>query len=160
MLTKHTPIILATAIAFGCSEGAVAPTARSDSPTLRASSTAEPIHSAHVATPDISLDALQRANGSTGQWQNHSRDLGVIGIHVAVNCLNVIGNQAWVSGVVTQSRQAGLVGLDAVTSVIDMGKTAPDSVSFTFTGSGIDCNAAPAFVFPLFPTPQGQVVVK
>jgi len=178
MFTKHTPIILATAIAFGCSEGAVAPTARSDSPTLRANSTAQPIHSARVGTPDIcaalgrkpgcdanfSLNALQSASGSTGQWQDQfARDatLGGIGIHVAVNCLNVIGNQAWISGVITSSRVPGVVGLDAVTTVVDNGKTGPDSISVSFIGTGIDCNAAPGIGFlPLFPAPQGQVVVK
>ncbi|MGH7613926.1 MAG: hypothetical protein ACREMW_07800, partial [Gemmatimonadales bacterium] len=88
---------------------------------------------------------------------------GGIGIHVAVNCLNVIGNQAWVSGVITHSRIPGLAGLDAVTTVVDNGRSAndpPDQISFSFIGAGIDCNAAPAFPLQLISVPQGQVTVE
>ena len=183
------PIILATVVAFGCSESAIAPSARSDGPALRASVGSPVVHRATVGGPDacvgiglkpgcdanFSLNALQRADGSvTGQWEDQfagSAEFGGgFGIHVAVNCLNVIGNQAWVSGVVTQSRLGFFVGLDAVTTVVDNGRSAndpADEISFSVVGFGIDCNAAPVELpklpFPfngaLFPAPQGQAVV-
>ena len=176
------PIILATAVACGCSEGAVAPTAQSDGPKLQASVGSQVVHRASVGSPDacaafgakpgcdanFSLDALQSANGSvTGQWEDQFAQFpgsgGGLGIHVAVNCLVVSGNQAWVSGVITESRSPGLVGLDALTKVVDNGRNAndpADQISFSFTGTGIPCSAATGLGFPLLSVPQGQVVVQ
>ncbi len=116
---------------------------------------------------NFSLVALQKADGSVkGQYHDQFTQFpgfggSSSGIHVAVNCLNIIGTQAWVSGVITQSRIPGLVGLDALTSVVDNGRSAndpPDEISFSFIGADLDCNAPP--VVDLFPVPQGQVVVK
>ena len=115
---------------------------------------------------NFSLTALQMADGSvTGEYHDQFSDpiSGIRGIHVAVDCLNVIGNQAWVSGVITHSRIPGAVGLDVVSTVVDNGRSAndpADEISFAIFGTGIDCNAAPAFGFPLFSVPQGQVVVQ
>jgi hypothetical protein len=88
-----------------------------------------------------------------------------IGIHVAVNCLNVIGNQAWVSGVITQSRNPGLVGLDALAEVIDNASSAndpADQISFSLIGFGIPCSDAPGLGVPhrIWSVPQEQVVVQ
>ncbi len=113
---------------------------------------------------NFSLDALQMADGSVkGQYHDQFSFGGLdgYGIHVAVNCLNVAGSQAWVSGVITQSRIASWVGLDAVTRVEDNGRSAndpPDQISFSSIGTGIDCHDPPGL--PLFPVPQGQVVVR
>jgi len=102
----------------------------------------------------------------TGQWVDRSTPAnGGGGTHVAVNCLNVIGNQAWVSGVVTQANDPAAVGLIATTTVIDNGRSAndaPDEISVTFIdsfGLGIDCLTAPNFAFPVFAPIEGQVVV-
>ena len=175
MFTKHTPLILATAIAFGCSEGAVAPTARSDSPTLRASLGAQPIHRVSVGGPDacvgiglkpgcdanFSLLALQGADGSaTGKWvDSYSHVFGGNGPHVAVNCLLVVGNEAWVSGVLTEPKE--FAGLLLITRVRDNGTTAndpPDEISFSLIDSYGGCNAAPDLT--LYAAPQGNVVVQ
>lgn len=175
----HTPIILATALALGCADGAVAPTAESDGPTLQASVTSRVLHRATGGTPDIcaalgatpgcdanfSLVALQRVDSSvTGQWHDQFArfpGFGGQGIHVTINCLLVIGNQAWVGGVVTASCIPGAVGLDVLTTVLDTGtsrKDPPDLISLSFLGFPNACLTAPGL--PLIPTPQGQVVVE
>jgi len=136
------------------------------------------IHRATAGSPDLcdalglkpgcdanfSLAALKRADGSvSGEWHDQFTpipEFGGLGIHVAVDCLNIVGNQAWVSGVITQSRFAPLVGLGAIAMVVDNGGSANDAadqISFSFIDLGVDCNAAPAL--PLFSVPQGQVVV-
>ncbi len=115
---------------------------------------------------NFSLVALQMADGSVkGQYHDQftpsALSPGGNGIHVAIDCLNVDGNQAWVTGVITQSRIPGLVGLAALTSVVDNGRSAndpPDQISFSFIGADLDCNTTPDL--PLFPVPKGQVVVK
>ena len=136
------------------------------------------IHQVTAGTPDYcsalgakpgcdanwSLVALQMADGSVrGQWQDQfSKGTGV---HISVNCLNVIGNQAYVSGVITSSQDPTLVGQSVVTKVVDNGRSAndpPDEIGFTMIGFNLNCNTAPGtFVdFNVLPVPQGQVVVK
>jgi len=178
-----TLFVAALFVASGCtnseplspSEAAVAPTAESDSPTLSASLSAQPIHRVSVGGPDacvgiglkpgcdanFSLLVLQRADGSvTGGWvDSFSHMFGGNGPHVAVDCLNVVGNEAWVSGVLTEPKE--LAGLPFITRVRDNGTTAndpPDEISFSLFDSYGGCNAAPDLT--LYAVPQGQVVVK
>ncbi len=181
MFSTRIPIIIAAAVVLGCSESAVAPAAQSDFPTLRASVGSRVVHRATAGGPDLcdalglkpgcdanfSLVALQRADSSvTGEYHDQFSQfpgVGGTGIHVAVNCLVVIGNQAWISGMITQSRIPGVAGLDALTSVVDNGSSAnqpADQISLSFIGTGIPCQAAVGLPFPLFSVPQGQVVVQ
>jgi len=182
MLSNRILMILATAAVFGCSESAIPPTAQSDGRTLQASAGGQVVHQATAGSPDIcsavgdkpgcdanfSLVAVQSADGGvTGEWVDRTSHVnGGGGVHVAINCLNVIGNRAYVSGVVTQSSNSDQVGQPALTKVVDNGRSAndpPDQISFSIIFPGVvDCNAAPAFdgVIPIFSTPQGQVVVR
>ena len=182
MLSNRILMILATAAVFGCSESAIPPTAQSDGSALPASAGSQVVHQATAGSPDIcsavgdkpgcdanfSLVAVQRADGSvTGEWVDRfSQVNGGGGVHVAVNCLNVIGNRAYVSGVITQGN-SDQIGQLALTKVVDNGRSTrdpPDQISVTinFPGLDVDCNGAPAFddVIPIFATPQGQVVVQ
>ncbi len=124
---------------------------------------------------NFSLVALLMADGSVkGQYHDQFSHLafpglGGSGFHAAIDCLNVIGSQAWVSGVITQSRIPGLVGSDVVTTVVDNGRSAndpADQISFSFIsfflGDLPDCNDAPIDLAgaPLFSVPQVQVVVQ
>ncbi len=114
---------------------------------------------------NFSLVALERADGSVkGQYHDQFSFGGLegYGIHVAVDCLNVVGNQAWVSGVITHARFPGdIVGLDVVTRVEDNGRSAndpADRISFSLFPATVDCTAAPDL--PLYSVPQGQVRVQ
>ncbi len=181
MLRKHIPLIVAAAFALGCSETAVAPTAQSGGPTLQASASRKVDHRATVGGPDIctgtggqpgcdanfSLVAIQYADGSVrGEWTDRfSQVNGGGGVHVVVNCLSVVGTEAWVSGVGPAHNFGNLW----VTRVRDNGKSAKDptdQISFSdqvgrFSprlGTTIqDCNGRQDN--QLFDAPQGQAVV-
>jgi hypothetical protein len=180
MRLKQTPLILAAAFAFGCTDGTVAPTAGSDG--LRLQGVGGVIHRVSVGGPDVcsgtggspgcdanfSLVALQYSDGSvSGQWVDRfSQANGGGGVHVTLNCLAVIGHDAWVSGVGPEHP----FGNEWVARVRDNGTTAndpADQLSFTLpVGQFVprlgdirrDCNATQDLV--LFDAPQGQVVVR
>ena len=130
------------------------------------------IHKVSVGSADIvpppgsdanfSLSAIESADGAvTGQWQDtlFGRGNPALALHVDVDCLVVVGNEAWVSGVITQP--AFLAGLPAITRVRDNGTSAddpPDQVSFTFIDIGVTCTDQPDL--PLFDLINGQVTVQ
>ncbi len=114
---------------------------------------------------NFSLVAVEKADGSVrGQWQDTFAG-GVEGIHVAVDCVNVVGTGAVIGGVVTHGFVGGVdvSGQDALTAVVDNGTSAndpPDQISFSFfpTG-GLSCTAVVPANFPLFNLARGQVKV-
>ena len=112
---------------------------------------------------NFSLIAIQYSDGSVkGEWTDQFGQ-GQGGVHVDVNCLSVVGNQAWVSGIIQSGNgpAAAFVGLPAVTRVADLGKSAndpPDLISFTFVGLAVPCTAQPNL--PLLPMTGGQVTVN
>jgi hypothetical protein len=112
---------------------------------------------------NFSLVAIQHGDGTvTGQWTDQFGQ-GQGGIHVQVNCLFVQGNEAWVSGFITQGNFNGadLSGLPVITRVQDNGKSAndpPDAISFSFIGVATPCTAAPPL--RLVPMTAGQVTVR
>lgn len=114
---------------------------------------------------NFSLIALEKGDGSiSGEWTDQFGQ-GQGGVHVDVNCLRVVGNQAWIGGIIRSGStgQGGvdLSGLTALTRVADLGKSAndqPDAISFTFIGLAIQCTAQPNL--PLFAMTGGQVTVN
>jgi hypothetical protein len=130
------------------------------------------IHKVSVGSADISpppgtdanfsLSAIEFDDGTVrGQWQDtfFGRGNPALALHVDIDCLVVVGDEAWVSGVIT--RPAFLAGLPAVTRVRDNGTSAndpPDQVSFTFIDIGVTCTDQPDL--PLFDLINGQVTVQ
>jgi hypothetical protein len=112
---------------------------------------------------NFSLVAIQYRDGYvSGQWTDQFGQ-GEGGIHVAVNCVFVAGNKAWISGIITHGtfNGADLSGLPVITRVRDNGDSAndpPDEISFSFIGVATPCTAAPNLV--LFPMTDGQVKVR
>ncbi len=115
---------------------------------------------------NFSLVANEKANGSvSGQWQDTFAGGGE-GIHVAVDCINVVGNGAVVGGVITNGTSGGVnvSGQRALTAVVDNGTSAndpADQLSFSFfpTG-GLSCTTLVPGNFPLFNLAHGQVKVR
>jgi hypothetical protein len=130
------------------------------------------IHKVSVGSADVtpppgtdanfSLSAIQGVDGTiTGEWQDTflGRSLPAVGFHVKVNCLVVVGNDAWVSGLITNPNL--LAGLPAITRVRDNGTSATDpadQVSLTFINIGVTCNDQPNLA--LRDLINGQVTVK
>ena len=111
---------------------------------------------------NFSLTAIQYGDGSVkGEWTDEFGQ-GEGGFHAQIDCLEVVGNQAWVSGVITSGQSAGFdfTGLTVATRVADLGTSAndpPDLISYSFIGAARTCAAHQPF--PLFPMTDGQVKV-
>ena len=112
---------------------------------------------------NFSLVANQYADGSvSGQYTD--RFANGNGFHAEVDCLVVSGDDAWISGVITQGRfeDFDLAGLEVLARVRDNGTSAndpPDQISFSFIDTALpDCTEQPDL--PLFDTPQGQVTIR
>ena len=111
---------------------------------------------------NFSLIAQIDKNGNvSGEWQDAFTMNP--GLHMTVTCLVVVGNTAWVGGIVTQSSNPDFIGRPVETKVVDGGmpNNGGDSISFTFiypAGSTHTCAAQEAYVeFPAF---QGSVDIK
>jgi hypothetical protein len=86
---------------------------------------------------NFSLVANEKADGSiSGQWQDTFAGGGE-GIHVAIDCIKIIGNGAIVGGVITHGTSGGVdvSGQYAITAVVDNGTSANDTrdqMSFSY----------------------------
>ena len=118
---------------------------------------------------NFSLVAKINSNGEvSGQWQDGFGG-GHGSIHVAVDCLTMVGdNAAIVGGVITHGTYDGidLSGERAVTAVVDNGEghnADPDQISLSFFSPIFpigDCSDYTLDQFPLFDISCGQVQVK
>jgi hypothetical protein len=110
---------------------------------------------------NFSLVASQYADGSaTGQYTD--RFANGNGIKGVVDCVRVVGNEAWISGWITSGRAGDfdLAGLPFTTLVRDNGTSAtqpPDQISPSHTGDETPCTEM--VPWDLLDAPQGQVVV-
>jgi len=124
---------------------------------------------------NFSLVAFEYADGSvSGQWED-SFGHGNGSIHVTVTCLSVVGNQAWVSGVIKHPK--AFAGVPVLTRMSDNGTSAndpPDEISFSFfnpmlNGVPLTCSTNPKVrtnaagdnvPIPLITLTHGQVKVR
>jgi len=123
----------------------------------------------HLGLPlrTFAFSATKTADGTaSGEAQVDNRSSGFRG-HVAVDCLNVLGNVAVMSGVWTSSTLPNIpVGSDAFFAVEDNGEgpnAPPDEITLTFSGLGIPCTYVtdPALLAPfLVPIESGQIQVS
>jgi hypothetical protein len=112
---------------------------------------------------DFSFTATVATDGSvSGQYTD--RFARSEGFHGVIDCVVVVGNEAWVSGTITQGRGfdgVDLAGVSFSTRVRDNGSSAtqpPDEISNSHVGSDVSCLEQADFT--LRPTSQGQVVVQ
>jgi hypothetical protein len=172
MRTLTVPLLAAGLLLTGCDPNSPTPTALTVPTTARAIGLGNGIlHRVSVGSHDFgilkpgddandSMIAIQYADGSvSGQWIDQFGH-GNGGVHVAINCLEVVGNQAWISGIVTQSPVEEDIGLTAATRVVDNGTSAndpPDQISFTRINPPFDCHARRPML--LFDIQGGEVKV-
>lgn len=132
------------------------------------------IHNVSVGGPDVdlagpggdknfSLTGIVRADGtSDGEWVDMFGG-GAGGIVVAVDCVNVSGDSATISGIIKNGTANGVdvTGQRALTRVWDRGKSAndpPDAISFSFFPVGVTCDFAGPL--PANDMTRGQVTVN
>ena len=163
------------AFAVGCSEqqNPTAPVADDPSVSPLISARGPVTHRVSVGSPDseffppgsdanFSLVAIEYADGSVlGHWQDtfFGRGIPAGPLHIAIDCLHVDGNEAWVSGVITTP--AAPSGIPVITRVADNGKSRNDpldQISFSRLFDGTPCTDAPPL--PLFDLNGGQVTVR
>ena len=170
---------LSIALAFACTDQPIAPTELAD-PPAPSLSTGPVVHHVSLGGADVcealgqptgcdanfSVHANEFADGSVkGQWQDTFG--GGNGYHAVVNCMNIVGNGAVLSGVVSSSFGAAPpVGTPAIMAVRDNGTSAndpPDQITFGFTFPGAPpCTALDPDDFAGFylDLAKGQVKVR
>jgi hypothetical protein len=172
MKTLAIPFVAAGLLLIGCDGPTTSPTALR-APTAMSADRGGGNGVQHVVSvgghdfsdpgvnANFSLIAIQHGDGTvTGQWSDQFGH-GDGGLHIAVDCVTVVGNHAWVGGVVTESDVPGQVGTRAYTEVVDNGTSAndpPDQISYSYTGLNANFGC-PTIVLPLFAMPDGQVKV-
>jgi hypothetical protein len=121
------------------------------------------------ADKNFSLIAIEHGDGSvTGQWIDmFGKDADgnpVGGVHIDVDCLSVVNNQATIGGVITNGTLNGVdvTGQRALTRVWDNGKSAndpPDEISFSYFPTFNRTCTAPGFPLARLVMTDGQVTV-
>jgi hypothetical protein len=111
----------------------------------------------------FTLTAAIFADGSvSGQYTDQFPQIGG-GFHAVLDCVSIVGNDVWVSGTIITGSADGqdLTGLPVATRVRDNGVSAndpPDDLSFSFIGDPTPCTEH--VDYPLYTSPQGQVVIR
>jgi hypothetical protein len=120
--------------------------------------------SGRIAIPQesVNFNAFQDADGtSRGVAVVHDFSAGVTA-HIEVNCLNVFGNTAIVSGIVVRSTDPTLNGFRGIFEVVDGEATGtPDlmsPVNFFLPEVGPDCTVPGEF--DLQPIENGNITVQ
>jgi len=123
----------------------------------------------HLGLPfrNFAFSATRHADGAvTGQAEVMRSDTGVR-LHIEIDCLNVLGDLAVMSGVVTATNSPEVpVGVDELFAVRDNGEgpNAPaDEITLAFSGLGIACTNIPdpGLLAPfLFTIESGQIQVQ
>ena len=110
---------------------------------------------------NFSLVANVYADGSVSGQYTDQFGHGDGGFHAVIDCVSILGNTAWVSGVITHGNLGtfDLTGIHVLARVRDRGTSAhdlPDQISFSiFTLT--PCTARP--LLTLFDAPDGQVTI-
>lgn len=142
---------------------------------MPASSGNRVVHFAFAGGPDLcakpgcdgnySLAALIYSDGSmSGQYTD--RFANGDGFHAKLDCVYIVGRDAWVSGVITSGTTdngaTDLTGASVWTRVQDNGtskNSATDKIFYSVLYDATPCYATPNYG-PLVDAPNGQVIVK
>jgi hypothetical protein len=119
----------------------------------------------HVATAlrTFAFTAKNRADGTVqGQYQVDNRDVSGSREHGTVTCLEVVGNKAWIGGVITHSSIPGREGTPRLFRVIDRGEGSgdpPDQASLLIVSDAtVTCDLRP--LLPVEDLEGGNIQVR
>jgi len=117
---------------------------------------------------NFGFNAKLRADGTADGWYTYREvdDGTPIDVHGPVTCLTVIGNEAWIGGVVEASSDPSIVGLGSWWHVTDNGEgagSAPDITTFLGVGTleqtSAFCDMHPPYKHP-FAIDGGNIQVQ
>ena len=94
----------------------------------------------------ISVNATAGATPTTGTGRVTFEDKaagGNVNGQITVNCVNIVGNTATVSGIVMHSNDKSLIGQEGVFQVVDNGRKTDFAsiINFHAPGTSTDCTA-------------------
>ena len=142
---KGTTIFPTLVLATSLASIAIGSPAAADNPRQAATGSGQYRFTSDTGATALRTFAFQAATASdgttSGQAQVDNRALGQR-FHVRIDCLNVIGNIAVMSGTLTQAAGTGIADGDtAILAARDNGEGAgpPDQVTKTFENSGLVC---------------------
>jgi hypothetical protein len=130
-----------------CVDAPVAPGAVGQTPTLSVAD-AQVVQAVTgnghvVGARTYTFTVRKLADGTvTGWYHVQHRGKGGTRLWVAPDCLHVVGNKAWISGVVVSAMDPGNVGQPYAFRVVDTGEganAAPDSIQTSGIGVFNDC---------------------
>ena len=91
-------------------------------------------------------------SGSSGRATFQDRAAGGnVNGQIAINCVNVVGNTATLSGLVTHSNKKSMIGQEGVFRIVDNGRRTDlaSIINFHQPGTSTDCNAGEFDVAPV-----------
>ncbi len=168
MRNKAPLLVLATVFAFACTESPTDAGLEPPAPNFSLNPVVQSVSgSGHITSGGelrtFSFNARKRADGSvTGEWQRNTRSIGAKA-HGDVTCFTIVGNQAWLGGVV--ERTTTIPG-EVAWTVVDNSEganSAADQISLQSVGgapgfAAAFCASRPALA--LIPIEKGNIQVK
>ena len=91
-------------------------------------------------------------SGSSGRATFQDRAAGGnVNGQIAINCVNIAGNTATLSGLVTHSNKKSMIGQEGVFRIVDNGRRTDlaSIINFHQPGTSTDCNAGEFDVAPV-----------
>ena len=112
----------------------------------------------------FSFSARKYADGTVdGELQLNSRGFDVF-VHIKIDCLRVVGNDAFMSGTITNSNNPLFEGRSVIFNVEDNGEGAnslPDRISLVgIAPAGVQINCNSNIVLQTVPIEEGNIQVK
>ena len=121
--------------------------------TVALASIAASVNGSGTVTFGSSVEHISvSVSGSSGRATFQDRAAGGnVNGQIAINCVNVVGNTATLSGLVTHSNKKSMIGQEGVFRIVDNGRRTDlaSIINFHQPGTSTDCNAGEFDVAPV-----------
>ena len=121
--------------------------------TVALASIAASVNGSGTVTFGSSVEHISvSVSGSSGRATFQDRAAGGnVNGQIAINCVNIVGNTATLSGLVTHSNKKSMIGQEGVFRIVDNGRRTDlaSIINFHQPGTSTDCNAGEFDVAPV-----------
>jgi len=121
--------------------------------TVALASIAASVNGSGTVTFGSSVEHISvSVSGSSGRATFQDRAAGGnVNGQIAINCVNIAGNTATLSGLVTHSNKKSMIGQEGVFRIVDNGRRTDMAsiINFHQPGTSTDCNAGEFDVAPV-----------